>query len=765
MKKLQILLAALLLSIAATAQTLKVTVGQVTYLFPAAQAGDMTYADGKQLTIMGKTFSISEISGLTVDNTEVTDNQVSVQYASTSATVTVAGNVAQYVEPTVSGAHVKLVQSASVSADNVDEITYTLTGTSTDGEFYLSGSYKATVELNSVTLTNATPVYSGAAVHIQNGKRINVKVVTGTTNTLTDCAAPASDLAQKACLYVKGHAEFKQKGTLNVYGKYKHAVKAGEYISLKNATLNVLSAAGDGISCNEYFLMESGAISISGVGDDGIQCDVDGTASTGETAKHEDEDSGNVYLSGGTLTVTVTASAAKAVKAEGDVSVSGGTVTLHANGAIDLSNTSDISYTAGFKADGNFTQSGGDITIGVTGGAGRGIACDGTFTTTSSSTGTLTITNSGATSSASSYHCTAKGVKAGVVAIGGGTVNVTMSGASAKGIKSDSDDGSGNMTVTGGTITVTTTGAGSYDQPEKDAKGAGCLKADGNMVISGGTLTLKSTGTGGKGIKSDGTLTISGSTLSATTTGSKYSYSSSVTASPKAIKSTGVLTISGGEVTASSSYHEGIESKSTFYVTGGIIYSTAADDALNSTSDMYLKGGYIFARSTGTSTGADGIDANGNMYIQGATAYSIAHGSPDVAFDANTEGRKQLYVESGTIVGISGLESGASLTQSCYQASSYSKGTWYGLYSNGSLVLAFQVPSSGTMGSPMVVSTAGTTTLKSGITVSSGTKLWGGYGYIDATVTGGSAVTLTSYTASSGGGGGGGGQPGGGRGR
>ena len=173
---------------------------------------------------------------------------------------------------------------------------------------------------------------------------------------------------------------------------------------------------------------------------------------------------------------------------------------------------------------------------------------------------------------------------------------------------------------------------------------------------------------------------------------------------------------------------------------------------------MYLKGGYIFARSTGTSTGADGIDANGNMYIQGATAYSIAHGSPDVAFDANTEGRKQLYVESGTIVGISGLESGASLTQSCYQASSYSKGTWYGLYSNGSLVLAFQVPSSGTMGSPMVVSTAGTTTLKSGITVSSGTKLWGGYGYIDATVTGGSAVTLTSYTASGDGGGGGGGR-------
>ena len=54
----------------------------------------------------------------------------------------------------------------------------------------------------------------------------------------------------------------------------------------------------DGISCNEYFLMESGAINISGMGDDGIQCDLDSDASTGETVNNEDEDSGNMYISG-----------------------------------------------------------------------------------------------------------------------------------------------------------------------------------------------------------------------------------------------------------------------------------------------------------------------------------------------------------------------------------------------------------------------------------------------------------------------------------
>ena len=200
------------------------------------------------------------------------DNSVEVVYNGTSATVNVADNISHYLTVTQQGAHVSIAQSDSVAS----EITYTLSGTSTDGEFYMSGSYKATVELNGLTLTNATPVYSGAAVHIQNGKRINVKVITGTTNTLVDAASGS----QKGCLYVKGHAEFKQQGTINVVGNVKHAIKAGEYISLKNATLNITSAVGDGISCNQFFLMQSGTVNISGTDDDGIQCDLEGDTAT-----------------------------------------------------------------------------------------------------------------------------------------------------------------------------------------------------------------------------------------------------------------------------------------------------------------------------------------------------------------------------------------------------------------------------------------------------------------------------------------------------
>ena len=629
------------------AQTLNVKVGSVTYQFPASQTGEMTYANGETVTIMGKTFALADINSMTVDETSVADGTIGVSYNGTSATVTVAGNVAQYVTPTVSGAHVSIAQSD----DLAEEITYTLSGTSTDGEFYMSGSYKATIELNGLTLTNATPVYSGAAVHIQNGKRIKVKIVTGTTNTLSD----ASTGSQKGCLYIKGHAEFAQKGTLNVVGNVKHGIKTGEYMTLKNATINVTSAVGDGISCAEYFLMESGTINISGTQDDGIQCDLDGDASTGETTDHEDEDTGNVYLEGGTINMTVTAAAAKGIKADGD------------------------------------------------------------------------------------------------------------------------------MRISDGDITVKTTGGGAWDSDEKKTKAASCLSADGNSVISGGTLSLTSTGAGGKGINGDGTFTATGGTMTIKTSGNAVVASSSGTlstisssqqldrydsdykSSPKGIKIDGAILISDQAVisiTTTGAGGEGIESKTGINITGGQVTVNAADDAINASyndatkgtsgaGDLTISGGYVYARSTGN----DGIDANGNVYIKGGLVYAIGTSSPEVGIDANSEEQKKLYLTGGTIIAIGGLESGSSLTQSCYSTSSWSKSTWYAL-TVGSDTFAFQTPSSG--GSTMVVSGASQPTLKKSVTVSSGTKIFDGAGYTNATITGGSNVSLSSYTGGGGGPGGGG---------
>ena len=648
MRRALLSMIALVLTIAAGAQTLNVKVGSVTYQFPASQTGEMTYANGETVTIMGKTFTLTDITAMTVDNSKVSDGTIGVSYDGSTASVTVAGNVAQYVTPTVSGAHVSIAQSDNLA----EEITYTLSGTSADGEFYMSGSYKATIELNGLTLTNATPVYSGAAVHIQNGKRIKVKIVTGTTNTLSD----ASTGSQKGCLYIKGHAEFAQKGTLNVVGNVKHGIKTGEYMTLKNATINVTSAVGDGINCAEYFLMESGTINISGTQDDGIQCDIDGDASTGETTDHEDEDSGNVYIEGGTINITVTADAAKGIKGEGD------------------------------------------------------------------------------------------------------------------------------MRISGGDITVKTTGGGVWDSTKVKTKASACLGADGNMTISGGTLNLTSTGAGGKGINGDGTFTATGGTTIIKTSGNAVVASSSGTlstvsssqqldhydsdykSSPKGIKIDGAITISDNAaifVTTTGAGGEGIESKTSIDITGGWVTVNASDDAINASynddtkslsnaGDLTISGGYVYARSTGN----DGIDANGNVYIKGGVVYAIGTSAPEVAIDANSEEQKKLYVTGGTIIAIGGLENGAQLTQACYQASSWSKNTWYAM-TVGSETFVFKTPSGG--GNTLVVSGASQPTLKSGVTVSGGTSIFDGVAYTGATFTGGSSVNLSSYT---GGGGGPGGGPG-----
>ena len=429
-----------------TAQTMNIEVGQVTYQFPAEQAGQMNYTDGTTLTVMDKVFTLAEVSSMYVDDAVVVDNSVSVVYNESSASVTVAGNVAKYLTVSVSGAHVNIAQSDDLE----QEITYTLSGSSTDGEFYMSGSYKATVELNGLTLTNKTPVTSGAAVHIQNGKRIKVKVMDGTTNTLVDCASGS----QKGAFYVKGHPEFSKSGVLNVVGNLKHAIKAGEYIELKEATINVTSAQGDGINCGQYFLMKSGTININNVTDDGIQCDIDDTdtGSTGETTDHEDEDSGNIYIEGGTIHINTPGKAAKGIKSEGDLFVKAGTLNITTTGHGKWDDE-DVKTKAAacLGSDAKVVISGGTLTLTSTGAGGKGINCDAEFEL---SGGDVTIVTKGAlyyhngttentnytgnTDNVNSdYYSSAKGVKAdGAIKISGGRINVSTAGLNAEGIES-----------------------------------------------------------------------------------------------------------------------------------------------------------------------------------------------------------------------------------------------------------------------------------------------------------------------------------------
>ena len=481
MKKIFALISALVLTIAATAQTLNVKVGNIIYQYPASQTGEMTYANGTSLTIMGKTFALSDIDAMTVDNSEVEDNRVTVEYESSSAKVYVAGNVAKYVTPTINGAHVTIAQSNTSAVDD-DEITYQLSGTTSNGSLSLSGSYKCTVSLAGVTLTNP----NGAAINITNSKRIQISAKKGTVNTLADGA----NGSQKACIYSKGQLQFQGNGTLNVSGNTKHGIKSASYISIKNLTLNITSAVGDGISCEEYMQMKSGVVTISGVGDDGIQCDLSGDTSTGETEDHDDEDSGNVYIEGGTLTITTTAVASKGIKAAGDIRVTDGVVniTTTGNGTYDTDDK-DAKGCAGLNADGNMTISGGTLTLKSTGSGGKCIKVDGKLNVTG---GVIEATTTGGTYKYGNVDSQPKAIKSdGNMTISGGTIKATVSGHEAIETK-------GEMTITDGYV---------YAFSSSDD----AINASSHMYLKGGTVIGVSNGN--DGIDTNGNMYISGGTI------------------------------------------------------------------------------------------------------------------------------------------------------------------------------------------------------------------------------------------------------------
>ena len=607
---------ALALATTAHAQVLDVKQGNVTYRYNAKDCGEMTYNNGSSVTIGGRTYSLSDVDFISMNSAiSVDNNSVSVTYSNSEAQVVIAGNISPYITATVTnGTHVSILEAGCA-----DEITYTLSGSCSNGSFYQDGDLKATFVLNNLSLTNP----SGAAINIDDGKRIAIELEG--TNSLAD----GSSSTDKGALMVNGHSEFTGSGTLSIAGNgTKHAFWADEYILLKKTMtggITITKATKDGINVNQYLKIKGGSLTISGVGDDGIQIGMEGDKS---------EDDGKFLMSDGTLSVTVPASVGggKCVKADSTIVISGGTLTLKAQASsIYDSSTHDYTVGAGLSSDANIDISGGNITISNSGSYSHGIKADGTLS------------------------------------ISGGDITTTSSGSASHGIKAET-----NLNISGGIIQCTTSGAATTKYTSSgstDYKGCAGINCDGNMTVSGSAyITCTSTGTGGKGISVDGTLTINGGTITSKATGSNYGSSgggggwgggstSSSSVSAKGIKADGAIVINGGETNATSSSHEAFETKSTLTVNDGkLICVSSADDAINSASHMYIKGGYVLGQTSSN----DGIDSNGNMYISGGVVLAFGSGSPECGLDAAE--RYYLYITGGTVIANGGGNNSVSST-------------------------------------------------------------------------------------------------------
>ena len=435
------------------------------------------------------------------------------------------------------------------------------------------------------------------------------------------------------------------------------------------------------------------------------------------------------------------------------------------NGTNTLSDAASASYDSGEEdmkavlfSEGQLLVSGsGSLTVTASNAAGKsGIATDDYLYIQDGPAITVTAGNKAG-----------HGLKANdYVRLSGGSLNVSTQAAMKKGITSD-----GFVLVEGGTTSINVSGGVAYDSEDGEYTGTAGIKADNYFGMTGGTVTIVNTGAGGKGIRAgnytyfaeNGSLNdsyVSGGTLTVTTSGKESSN-----VSTKAIKIGykegsgrsyvygGNLLVSGGSISASSAQGESVEAKGKITVTGGSLYAySGSDDAINSQGEMNVTGGYVYGHSTGN----DGIDSNGDMKLSGGYVFAITtRGAPEVALDANTEGGYKLYINSGaTLVAYGGLENGYSASQSVYSMSC-SAGGWNGLWNGSSFIAAFKAPSGV---SSVAVSAP---SLSQGYTgVSAGEPVCNGVWAADG-ISGGTAVSLTTYSGGQGGPGGGGGWPGG----
>ena len=590
-----------------------------------------------------------------------TEGTITITWNGSSASVE---GSADNVEVAISGS------SVTVTSTTESVIEYVLQGSSTDGNIKLYSDHKYKLTLNGLTLTSKTT----AAINNQSKKSLFLYLAPETTSTLADASSYTStDDSEdcKGCIFSEGQIVLCGTGSLNVSGNYKHAIATDDYLTInQNVTLNINGSVKDAIHTNDYIVIETGNITIKSCGADGIE-----------------SDEGAIQINGGDINITTTASTSKCIKAVGDITINGGTLTLDNSGSGEWDSTeADYSNASCIKTSGAFAMTDGYITATATGTAGRCIKVN------------------------------------------------------------------GDANISGGTLSLKATGT-YMQQSGQDYNTAGAIKVSGNMTVSGGTIEAYVTNSGAKAIKvagtytqTDGNVTASASGSSLGSTNNGWGSSSSYTSRAKGMKVTGAVKISGGSLTAYSKTHEAFETKSTLDISGGEVYGQSdKDDAINASSTMTINDGFVCAYTTAN----DGLDANGNLYIKGGVVFAVGASSPEVAIDANTEGGYKLYVQGGTIITVGPLESGASLSQSCYQASSWSKNTKYAL-TVGSDTYVFTTPS-GSAGSGMVFSGASTPSLKSGVTVSGGTTHFSGVGALveNGSVSGGSTVSLSAYSGSS----------------
>ena len=345
-----------------------------------------------------------------------------------------------------------------------------------------------------------------------------------------------------------------------------------------------------------------------------------------------------------------------------------------------------------------------------------------------SGSGTLTVSNAKYKSGIYSK---------GLLSVIGGTINVTSVGKSCMGADNGFLMWNGTVNLSGNGTTTDDETKGIKVDGDESSDGAGL----GYIVINGGTInsTTQSKGiTAGWDIDEDATTSstsddpnpyveINGGTINITTLHAPYE-NSTASCSP-----------------------EGIEGKAGLTINGGTITLNCTDDAINAGGNITINGGAIYAYSSMN----DAIDSNGSkgITINGGVVVALGLTTPECAFDCD---QNPLTINGGTLIGLgtSNYTAPKSGKQSAFvlgSSSLGSAGTSFAVVDqSGKPVFVYTLPSKtgdiAILSSPDI-KTGTSYSVKTGVTLSGGTKFHNLYTSLPE-ISGGTS-SLTSISTSS----------------
>lgn len=321
-----------------------------------------------------------------------------------------------------------------------------VTGSTENGSLRISGERKHMVKLTDLTL-KAT---DRPAINDQNGKRVFL-VVEG-ENKLSDAAPYATTLEdRKGCLFAESHIVLCGTGTLEIKGNNRHGLATDGFLYVNpGVTLKVTDAVKNAIH-------------------------VKGSGSVNNAYR-------GIEIAGGTVIAMTTAPSGKAMKCDGSVVISGGSVSLATMGDAALDpDDGTLSSAACIRANSFVTvKDKANLTLDASGKGAKGINADGNVNLAG---GQLAITVSGDYMEDHGDKSTPKGIVAKqTLAVSGGTTTVSATGAGATAVESDV-----NAEFTGGSLTAFGTAYG-FESPRAKAT-AGTLLIGGaaNDLIDGAT--------------------------------------------------------------------------------------------------------------------------------------------------------------------------------------------------------------------------------------------------------------------------------------